>query len=184
MDFVFSPSGLGLREFGARMRTPQRLPIIPPNSHQCHPCLASQVALGDRAGLEVPLSEMQKHHQVAAPHALPLRAPLVGPGVSLTEYTLLSVQRRARACAGACTTPLPTPLQTSSVPCHLTGPRGTTSEAHEEQRPHCVPLVEMQLWHHPRWVRTGQSLNSSPGFPWGLSWARASLCPGGTETLQ
>ena len=94
------------------------------------------MALGDRAGLEVPLSEMEKHHQVAAPYALPLWVPLVGPGVSLTEHPLLSVQRRARACAGACTTLLPTPLQTprlSQHPLpphwakrgHVRGPRGT-----------------------------------------------------------
>ena len=46
-------------------------PSLPPHSHQCRPCLASQVALGGRGGLEVPLSEMEKCHQAAAPPPSP-----------------------------------------------------------------------------------------------------------------
>lgn len=120
--------------------------------------------------------------------------PLVGPGVSLTEHPLLPVRRRAPGLCRGPHRPFLIPLQTPGLlhplpPCYR--PRGATSEAHE-QRPHCVSGGDAQLWHHTRWVRMGQSLNSSQVVPlpvgaqpgngepvlrWCRNFAVTRLCP-------
>ena len=49
-----------------------------------------------------------------------------------------------------------------------------------------MSLVEMQLWHHTRWVEDGAVPELNPRVSpclWGLTRARASLCPGG-ESLN
>lgn len=120
-------------------------PSPPTHSHQCRPCLASQVVLGGRGGLEVPLSEMEKCHQAAASPPSPAGGGGVPPG-----------WRRARACPGPWQCPLPPRL----------GGRGCVgAEPRKQQRPHCISLVETQRWHRTLPGEEGQAPRASPRCP-------------------
>lgn len=74
-----------LREVGAGLEPHRTLPAPPsPNSHQCHLCLAFQVALGGQGVLEVPLSETEKRRYAAVSSPVsrgagPTGQPRVGP---------------------------------------------------------------------------------------------------------